>query len=253
MHDSRAVSLAYATSIALAWRSGNIPENVDRFVALNQFSASKLAAGGVPSAKIDVCGNFISTCTDSPAAKQPYILYLGRLSREKGLRTLLDAWDTGMKVTLKLAGTGPLEPELRAYVEANVCNNIEFTGFVTGSVKDQLIRDALCTIVPSEWYENFPVSILESYAYATPVIASRIGGLPEMVKHEKTGLLFKPGDSADLKRCIARIIENPQETAQMANNALHAARVRFGPDEHYRRLLEIYDKARNDARHSMTM
>ena len=240
MQNNRMVSLAYATAIGVAWVSGNITHNIDRFIALNRFSADKLSNGGIPGDKISICGNFIESSLDAVTMKNRYVLYIGRLSSEKGLHTLFEAWRGVEGIVLKLAGTGPLEGDLRAMAGTHALKNIEFLGFMSGSEKETLIREALCTVMPSEWYENFPLAILESYALATPVIASRIGGLPEMVEHETTGLLFTPGDSSDLNRCITRIAGDPVGLQRMATNALDAARERFGPDNHYRHLMKIY-------------
>lgn len=243
MQNSYVVSLAYATAIGMAWASGNLPDNIDQFVALNRFSADKLSAGGIPADKISICGNYIDEALSSVTPKRAYVLYLGRLSREKGLLTLLHAWKGVEGVALKVAGTGPLEAELRDTAKTLGLSRVEFVGYVSGPEKENLVREALCTVVPSEWYENFPLTILEAYALGTSVIASRIGGLPEMVEHGNTGLLFEPGNSDELSRCISGLVSNRDEVRRMATNALDAAKKRFGPDQHYRQLVAIYSRA----------
>lgn len=244
MHDSRLVSAMYAAAVGIAWRTGNLPDNIDRYISLNRFGANMLAAGGVPEHKIRICGNFVERIAGAPAPKKRYILYLGRLSPEKGLWTLFKALRKTAGVALKIAGTGPLTDELNNYVKKNPDMNVEFVGFVHGSEKERLIGEALCTVVPSEWYENFPVSVLESLAHGTPVIASRMGGLPEMVDHDQTGLLFTAGNDDELAVCLTKIWDDEGKVNRMAITALSAARSRFGSDMHYQQLTDIYQDAR---------
>lgn len=240
VRNSYPISAMYAAAIGLAWQSGSLPTNIDRYIALNQFGADMLASGGVPRERIRICGNFIEHTSVSPKAKHFYILYLGRLSPEKGLWTLLKAMrGVPAGITLKIGGTGPMEVALKDYVAAYSLP-VEFLGFVAGDEKERLIAGAICTIVPSEWFENFPMSVLESLALGTPVIASRIGGLPEMIEHEVSGLLFEPGDIEGLLRAIRRVSENTEEAMSMAAAALAAARSRFGPEAHIRGLQDIY-------------
>lgn len=243
MHDSIPVSALYAMAIGNAWRTGNFPGNIDRFIALNRFVANKLMGAGIPQNKISILGNFVEQFSGYPAPKKKYIVYLGRLSPEKGLWTLLSAMNKVRDVVLKIAGTGPLENELKAYVASHAMKNVEFVGFVGGKDKVQLIREALCTVTPSEWYENFPISVLESLAMGTPVIASRVGGLPEMIEHGISGLLFMPGSIDGLAEAISRLIEMRGESNGMDSSALDAARSRFGPDAHIQGLNDIYQEA----------
>ena len=243
MRDSRIVSAMYAAAIGLAWRTGNLPNNIDRYIALNQFGAELLAAGGIPLERIRVCGNFVERFAEAPSAKASYILYLGRLSPEKGLWTLIKAMHkTPPGIVLKIAGTGPLEQALKEHVGSHELN-VEFLGFVAGNEKEQLISRAICTVTPSEWYENFPISVLESLALGTPVVASRIGGLPEMIDQEVSGGLFTPGSADELAEAISRLVEKRGETNSMAAGAIDVALSRFGPNAHMKCLLNIYQEA----------
>lgn len=243
MHGSMATSALYAAAIAWGWRSGAFGSCIDRFIVLNKFTAGKLIAAGVPEEQIRICGNFVSDFAEAPAAKQRYVLYLGRLSSEKGLSTLLAAARSVPELPLKIAGTGPLEVDLRRIVGEPGMNHVEIVGYVTGEAKRRLIAKALCTVVPSECYENFPLSGVESLALGTPVIASRIGGLPDLVEHGHTGLLFPPGDTGALAECLHRMSLRASDTCEMALNALVTARERFSPQRHLEQLLEIYSDA----------
>jgi len=248
MHGSIATSALYAAAVAWGWRGGAFRSCIDRYIALNTFTAGKLVAGGVPKEKIDICGNFVSDFADVPSAKRHYALYLGRLSSEKGLSTLLAAARLVPELPLKIAGTGPLEADLRREVGEPGMNHVELVGHVTGEVKRRLIAEALCTIVPSECHENFPLSLVESLALGTPVIASWMGGLPDLIEHGRTGLLFQAGDAEALAECLRRISDSEAGTYEMAVNALARARERFTPQRHLEQLLEIYRDAIGDAR-----
>lgn len=244
MHDSWATSAMYAAAVGLAWRTGNIPNNIDIFIALNRFGRDKLIQGGVPAEKIRVCGNFIEHIADHPQAKADYVLYLGRLSSEKGLHTLFKAMQVlPPHVRLKVAGSGPLEPELKDFAARHLGGKVEFLGFVTGEEKTRLISHALCMVVPSEWYEPFGLSVIESMALGTPVVASRMGGLPEMIEHQETGLLFTAGDAEELAQQILAIYSNSALTKAMSKAAIETARVRFSKETHLRELMSIYEEA----------
>ncbi len=258
VRDNYATSALYAAAVARAWRSGNLPENIDRYVALSRFAADKLISRGVPSSRVRVCGNFVedpsappastslpasSSLPASPTPRGSYFLYLGRLSAEKGLWTLLEALRDAPDVTVKIAGHGPLEDGMRAWALAHLARPPELLGFVSGEAKRRLVREARGTIVPSECYENFPLVAAESLALGTPVIASRIGALPEMVDHGETGLLFEPGDFRSLAACMRKLAGMGWSRFEaMALRSAERARVRFGADAHYHRLLAIYEE-----------
>lgn len=243
MHGSMATSALYAAAVAWGWKNGAFRSCIDRYIVLNTFVAEKLITARVPREKIRICGNFVNDFADAPATKQQYALYLGRLSSEKGLSTLLAAARSVPELPLKIAGAGPLEADLRRALSEPAMSHIEVVGHVEGEAKQRLIAEALCTVVPSECYENFPLSAAESMALGTPVIASRIGGLPDLVNHGHTGLLFPPGDSVALAECLGRMSLRASDTREMAANALVTARERFSPQRHLDQLLEIYSDA----------
>ena len=157
------------------------------------------------------------------------------------------------ELPLKIAGTGPLEVDLRRAVGEPGMTHVELVGHVTGEVKRRFIAEALCTIVPSECHENFPLSLVESLALGTPVIASRMGGLPDLIEHGRTGLLFQAGDAEALAECLRRISDKEVDTCEMAANALATARERFSPQRHLEQLLEIYNEAIGSSRGAITV
>jgi len=243
VRDNCLTSALYAAAIARAWRSGNFPNNIDQYIALNHFVEKKMIDGGVPANKISICGNFIASETLSIADKKSYILYIGRLSPEKGIFTLLQAVSSLKGVTLKIAGTGPDEKYLQQHPHAQHRSHVEFIGHVSGQNKQRLIAEAICTIIPSECYENFPMTALESLSLGTPVIASSIGGLPDIIKHGVTGLLFEPGNHQQLAKCIQSLIDNPNQLTAMAKQAITVTASQFSPEKHYQQLMKIYQAA----------
>lgn len=145
-----------------------------------------------------------------PPASESYFLYFGRLSAEKGLLTLVEAFASLPEARLRIAGTGPVEEQLRSFIESRRASNIELLGYRTGKPLRDLVAGANFTIVPSEWYENNPMSVIESYAAGVPVIGAETGGIPEIVADGITGFLFEPGNTASLKEAIRRASSLPE-------------------------------------------
>lgn len=241
MHRSTLVSGAYAAAIALAWRRGILPNDIDSYIALNRFSADRLIGVGVPETRIRILGNFVSDFVDRVPPKNGYLLFLGRLSREKGIQTLLEAVRRINGARLRIAGSGPLAEEIRMLSARIGDGKVEMLGHVSGVAKYELIQGAMGMVVPSECYENFPLSVVESMSQGTPVIASNLGGLPELVEDGVTGMLFKPGDAASLALTLKKIITETGLATRLAENALSAALQRFGTESHYDGLIDAYN------------
>ncbi len=248
VRGSVVTSAFYASAVAWAWRSGTFHSCIDRHIALNAFVAEKLVAAGVPREKVRICGNSVNDFAEVLPTKRGYALYLGRLSEEKGLTTLLAAARTVPELPLKIAGAGPLEIDLRRAVSEPGMGHIDVIGHVAGEAKRCLIAEAVCMVVPSECYETFGLSAAESLSLGTPVIASHIGGLPELIDHGYNGLLFPANDTGALAECLGWMCSNVSSTHEMAVNALANARRRFSPQRHLEQLLEIYSDAIRDAK-----
>jgi len=167
---------------------------------------------------------------------------VGRLSSEKGVQTLLRAFQQLPEVPLKIVGTGPLEGELKAFAEQNGLRNVEFAGFKSGDDKWDLVRGARFAVVSSEWYENFPISVLEYYAAFKPVVASRIGGLPYIIEEGKTGYLYEAGNAADMAATIRKMIADPARAAEMGARGRKLVETRYGPEESYNNLMQILEQ-----------
>jgi glycosyltransferase involved in cell wall biosynthesis len=168
--------------------------------------------------------------------KGSYFLFFGRISREKGILTLIEA-AIRAKIVLNIVGKGPLYDQLK---DQNY-NSIKFLGYKSGEELWLLIRNASFIIVPSEWYENNPMTIIEAYSFGKPVIGARIGGIPEIVKESKTGYLFDAGSVADLETKL-RDADNisVDEYKEMSLKAREFADDNFSPEKHYDALITIY-------------
>lgn len=168
--------------------------------------------------------------------KGDYILYYGRLSKEKGIPTLIQAVEK-CKISLKVIGTGAL------YNSSNEFQSefVTFLGYKTGNELWDLVKNASFVIVPSEWYENNPMTILEAYSLGKPVIGAQIGGIPEILIDGETGFLFKSGDIESLKETILKSQQiTNDEYLRMSNNTRSFAEDHFCPEKHYNKLISIY-------------
>ena len=173
--------------------------------------------------------------------KERCYLYLGRLSNEKGIKTLIDVFRKKSHLCLKIVGTGIAEDELKEYVRKLGLSNIEFLGFVSGEKLLNIVSAARFTMVPSEWYENNPLSIIESLALGTPVIGSDIGGLPELIVEGKNGFLHNPKDELSLKEALKRAEDlSTEEYESFCKFSIKMARERFDNKVYYQKLMELY-------------
>ena len=218
-------------------------DNIDHFIGVSQFMTDKMLSIGVPEEKITTVHNFVD-CDKLRPADSPgnYILYFGRLDATKGLFTLLDAMRANPNLDCVLAGSGPDEAKLTAYAADNNITNVRFAGFATGNALQELIRGAVCTVLPAEWYENCPMSVLESLAYARPVIGTRIGGIPELVDHGQDGLIVEPANAEQLAAALEELGSNPEKARQMGQVGREKVARDFSPAQHYQQIKAVYEK-----------
>ena len=172
---------------------------------------------------------------------EPYFLFMGRLSGEKGIRTLVEAMNGLPSCRLKVAGTGPQEAELKRYAAEHGLSNVEFCGYQTGEPLATLVREARFIVVPSECYENNPMSIIEAYAIGTPVVGANIGGIPEIVPEGVTGFRFESRNADDLRAKLTAAASLSNDAyAAMQRAALAFAREHFNTENYYPRLIAFY-------------
>lgn len=173
-----------------------------------------------------------------------YFLFYGRLSNEKGIQTLLNAWlQVDKSVKLKIVGDGALKDFIVSFITNHNIDNIEYLGFKQKAELFEIIKESSFIIVPSEWYENNPLTIIEAYAYGKPVIGSDAGGIPEIIKDSETGFVFKMGDSNQLKIAIEKTtIISDDEYRRISKNARLFAEQHFSEETHYSTLINLYKR-----------
>lgn len=189
-----------------------------------------------------VLHNFSTSIADSGRyVSDKYFLFLGRLSEEKGIITLMNAMKENPKSRLKIVGSGPLEDKLKEYKKQNKLNNIEFLGYKSGEELTNLKKQAYFVIVPSECYENNPMAIIESYAEGVPAIGSRIGGIPEIIEEGKTGYTFTPHNYKELAALIKNASNlTKDEYLTMSNNTIEFALKDMSKESYYNKLMPFY-------------
>ena len=216
----------------------------NKIIAVSKFGQKLHQESGIFRRKIDHIYNFYPNIellgNNYPGE---YFLYFGRLSKEKGIKTLINAWiKKERKSILKIVGTGEMYEEL-IYITTKH-PNIEITGYKSGDDLKLLIKKAFFIIVPSEWYENNPLTIIEAYANGKPVIGANVGGIPEIIVNNKTGFLFTMKDVNELSNIIEHA-ENlsPESYKQMSFDARTFANNNFSSQNHYTKLIELYKNA----------
>ncbi len=199
----------------------------------------------LPAVRLYNTANIIA---DTPSTASDYLLFFGRLSDEKGISTLVKAVAGLPKMKLKIAGNGPLETEMKDFCARRGIDNIEFIGFKTGEDLHKLVREARFVVVPSECYENNPMTIVEAYSAGVPVIGSAIGGIPEVIEEGKTGFTFTVKDVDSLAQVLRKSSElSDSEYTAMRSNALSFAKENFNPDKYFLSLDTLFRKLTEDS------
>ena len=240
--DSRPASAAVAAMIAVHKHLKTWERMVAVYIAVTDFARDKLIEGGLPADKIAVKPNFVEGALAPGTGAGGYGLFVGRLSSEKGLATVLTAWQRlSPRVPLKIVGDGPLADHVEATAAGEPA--VEYLGRRPLPEVYELMRDARFLVFPSEWYEPFGRVAIEAFACGTPVIASAMGGMAELIDDGRTGCLFRPGDPDDLARVIERSLDRPDELAHMRRHAREEFEAKYTPERNYRQLMTIYRRA----------
>ena len=238
---SRAASTTIAITLAVHRMKGTWSEKIDTYIALTNFSRNKLVSAGLPADKVTVKPNFMHPDPGARRGVGDYALFVGRLSPEKGVLTMIAAWrQLGSAVPLVIAGDGPSRAEMEQ--QAAGLARVQFKGRVPREQTLALMKSARFLVFPSEWYESFPMTILEAYACGVPVLASGIGALLEIVKDGETGEIFRVGDPDDLAMKARGLWENPEMTARLGQASRLAFETEYTAAINYRMLIEIYQR-----------
>lgn len=237
--ESRAASAATAAMLTVHRTLKTWTQQVDRYIALTHFARNKLIEGGLPADKITVKPNFVHPDPGIGQGTGGYALYVGRLSVEKGLDTLLAAWEQlGDALPLKIVGDGPLSKDVEKLAER--LPQVEWLGRQPMAEVHRLMGEAMVLVFPSKWYETFGRVAVEAFAKGTPVIAAKIGAIAELVDHQRTGLHFQPGDASDLAATLQWAIGHPVKLRQMRQTARTEFETNYTAQQNYQQLLEVY-------------
>ena len=216
---------------------------VDRFIAVSNFQRTKLIELGIPSDKITTIHNFVDLSNITPSQELgEYFLYFGRLERYKGIFTLIQAASTLKDTPLVIVGDGTVRTQVKKIIEQQDLKHIKLLGFKQGKELQQLINQSICTITPSEWYETFGLSLIESFAHQKPAIATRIGGMTEIVTDGVDGFLIEPGNVIELRKRMEWMSNNRQKALQMGLLGRKKVEEKFTAEIHYQKLMKVYQE-----------
>lgn len=218
-------------------------KKINIYIAPSKFLKEKVTEMGLKG-RVEHLYNFVYPEQFSPSYQweNREICYFGRLSKEKGIATLTEAIKD-LDINLIIIGDGPERLSLETKVKKEDIRNVSFAGYLKGEKLYQTIKKCMFTVVPSEWYENNPRSVIESFALGKPVVGARIGGIPELVIDWQTGLTFESGNIYDLRDKIATLIENKEKIPELGRNARIFVEEKLNPEVHYNTLISIYRAA----------
>jgi glycosyltransferase involved in cell wall biosynthesis len=221
---------------------GTWQNRVNAYIALTNFAREKFVTSGLPKHKIHVKPNFLPADPGLGSGVGGYGLFIGRLVEEKGLYSLLDAWESlPPEIPLRIVGDGPL----KAYLEQRLLR-LPHIQWIRRPSREELwkqLRNASFLVVPSIWYEGLPMVIVEALAVGCPVIASELGSLSTLIRHQVTGLLFRPGSAAELASRVSTMCDDSKRLLTMRRNARQEYLDRFTAEANYRQLMRIYHHA----------
>jgi len=216
-------------------------KNVDVYIALTNFSKKKFVGAGLPSEKIVVSPNFV---LEDPGVKKEigeYALFVGRISEEKGIKTLLEAWKKIPEIPLKIVGDGHLMDFVKGIIKETNLNNVLVLGKKDNLEVIELMKKAQFLIFPSEWYEGFPMTIVESFSVGLPVIASNIGAMEELIEHNKSGILFASGDADDLAEKSLELWNSKTKLEKISKNVRNEYLLKYSSEKKFESLMKIYE------------
>lgn len=215
-------------------------DTIHYFICPSMFSLRKHAEHGINRDRLLHIPNFVDSAGHEPRYKDgSYALFVGRISKEKGILTLLNASEH-LDVPVRIVGDGPLKAQYEGIVKDKRMFHVIFEGYKTGDDLRQLYENAAFLVLPSECYENAPMTILEAYKYGKPAVGSRIGGIAEMIDHEKTGMLFEMGNADQLADCISSLWQNKSLRQQMGCAAREKVERKYSAEAHYEQLMKVY-------------
>ncbi len=248
-HGSRPATATVALMLLAHRWFGTWTTCIDRYIALSNFARDQFVAAGLPAEKILIKPNFVYPDPGCRTEAGDYAVYLGRLSEEKGVATLLSAFkQLRGRMPLIVIGDGPLRTALQARADSEGLSSLQFRGWLERQEATALLKGARFLVMPSECYETFGIAVAEAYACGVPVIASALGSIGEIVDDGQTGLSFQPGDIAGLADKMAWAWDHPEMMAAMGQAARARYEAQYTATRNYAMLMDVY-RAAIAARH----
>lgn len=243
----RAASAVVATMLASHRLIGTWRRGVDLYFTVSEFARQKLIAGGMPPDRIAVKPNFVHPDPGAGTGAGGYAVFVGRLSPEKGIETMLEAWTRiDESIPLRIIGDGPLADRVRSVTEQHP--RIQWLGRRSPAEIMNVVGEASVLVMPSIWYETFGRTIVEGFARGTPVVSSNLGAMAELVDHGRTGLLVEPGRPDELARGVTQIVKSDTLQARMRPQARAAYLASYTAERNYELLMGLYRRVL-DTRH----
>lgn len=212
------------------------------YITLTEFNKRKLSSLVKDESKIHVKPNFVEKREGIERTLEDYFVYIGRLDDIKGINFLVEAWkNIDKNINLYIIGTGPEEEKLKHIISENKINNIKLLGFMKREDAFKVIEKSRAIIVPSKWYEGFPMTIAESFSLGVPVIGSRLGNIESIVDNERNGLLFTTNNKESLKEVINKVFYDRELNISLGNNAYKVFKEKYTDEENYRSIEKIYN------------
>jgi glycosyltransferase involved in cell wall biosynthesis len=241
--DSRLTTAGMAITLATHRWKGTWA-GIDCYIALSEFSRKQFLRGGFPAEKLFVKPNFVHPDPGMCTEKGNYALFIGRLSPEKRVSTVLAAWNQlSSPIELHIVGGGPEADQLKEQAARQGLTNVHFEGHLPREKGLAFLRRARFLVFSSEWYENFPVTIAEAFGCGVPVICSRMGAMQEIIDDGRTGLHFTPGDAEDLAAKVEWAWTHPERIEEMGREARREYENKYTAEKNYPMLMEIYRHA----------
>lgn len=242
--DSKVQSAGVAAMLTFHRALRTYRKQVDLYIALTEFVKAKFIEAGMDAARIVVKPNFLDTDPGVRDGAGEYLVFVARMTPEKGVWTVLNAWKRlPAPVPLKIVGDGPLMEEMRAFIAEHHLDSITLLGHLSGADTQATVKQARALVFPSEWYETFGRVAMEAFACGVPVIASRLGAVAEVVEDGRTGTHFTPGSADELAEQVQRLWTDAALAARMSAEARRVFEERYTAERNHEMLMAVYAQA----------
>jgi glycosyltransferase involved in cell wall biosynthesis len=239
---SRLTTAAAAAMLATHNYKETWSKTVSAYIALTDFARNKFIQGGFPEEKIFIKPNYLQSDPRPGEGRGNYAFFVGRLTPEKGIETMLAAWkEIGHELPLQMAGDGPLAPEVQK--ASREMESVTWLKYLPRAEILERMKNASVLVLPSTWYEGFPMIVAEAFAAGLPVIASNLGSLSSIVDHHRTGLHFEAGQASSLVEAVRWWLAHPAEAILMRSQARLEYETRYTAEANYQQLMQIYQAA----------